>query len=230
MKIRSKLSNVLNYYRYRHNAHPTNFNWNWREKGHNRIALVNYLVAQKGGLDCNYLEIGCENNSLFDSVVSTRKTGVDPASGGTHRMTSDEFFDANSEKFDVVFVDGLHEYLQVRRDALNALNSINNGGWIAFHDFLPSNWKEHHVPRISKAWTGDCWKFAVELAKAEGIEFYIVNIDCGVGLMRKTAEQYSVPDLSNELIGAKFDRFVSEVKQLPIIEYTEAVSIVGSSD
>ena len=38
--------------------------------------------------------------------------GVDPLLGGTHRMTSDAFFAANADAFDLIFIDGLH---QVRR-------------------------------------------------------------------------------------------------------------------
>jgi predicted O-methyltransferase YrrM len=142
-------------------------------------------------------------------------------------MTSDDFFKDNTAKFDTVFIDGLHEYSQVRRDALNALEVINEGGWIAFHDFLPSTWKEQHVPRISKAWTGDCWKLAVELSRAQGIEFMIVKIDRGVGLMRKISKNYEVPDLSHELANAQFDRFVMEVDNLPIVDFKEAARIIG---
>lgn len=40
----------------------------------------------------------------FEVVV-----GVDPLLGGTHRMTSDAFFAANTEHFDLIFIDGLHQ-------------------------------------------------------------------------------------------------------------------------
>ena len=217
----------MQQFRYRHNASDKSFDWQWSEKGFNRIALVNRLVAQKGGLNANYLEIGCASNSLFDSVASLKKTGVDPVSGGTHRMTSDAFFDKNEEGFDVIFIDGLHEYKQVRRDALNAVNCLNQDGWIAFHDFLPSNWKEHHVPRINGAWTGDCWKLAVELSQAEGVDFKIVNIDHGVGLMRRTYSTLHVPDLSGELAHAGFDKFINAVDDLPICDFEEAMLLIG---
>jgi len=185
------------------------------------------MVSKTGGLASNYLEIGCHSNSLFDSVASLNKIGVDPVCGGTHRMTSDDFFKQNVMKFDSVFIDGLHEYHQVRRDAINALESINDGGWIAFHDLLPSNWKEHHMPRISDAWTGDCWKAAVELSQAQGVEFKIVEIDHGVGLMRKIENHFDVPDLSNQLSNAEFDKFVEVVEKLPIISFEEAIELIG---
>ena len=229
MGIRSKIVSKIREKQYSKYAHPTIFDWNWGSKGYNRIALVNYLVSKSGGHECKYLEIGCASNKLFDSVYSLQKIGVDPESGGTHRMTSDDFFDKTSQKaFDVIFIDGLHEYEQVRRDAINALNIINDDGWIAFHDFLPTNWKEQHIPRIQSAWTGDCWKLAIELSKAIGVDFYIVNIDCGVGLLRKSKKDFSVPDQSGELLKAKFNKFVEEVPNLPIVEYKEAIKIINS--
>ena len=40
-------------------------------------------------------------------------------------------------KFDVIFIDGLHEYEQCQRDCLNSMKFLNDGGIILFHDFLP---------------------------------------------------------------------------------------------
>ena len=215
--------------KYKHNAHPKKFNWGWESKGFNRIAVVNYLISISGGLSSRYLEIGCESNALFDSVVALNKVGIDPASGGTLRMTSDEFFSQNKEIFDVVFIDGLHEYEQVHRDAINALNSVNVGGYIAFHDFLPATWKEQHVPRVSRAWTGDCWKLAVQLAESSGVEFIILDIDHGVGVMKKTSDDWHVPNVTQELKSAEFDKFVSVVDELPILSFEEGMKKITAA-
>ena len=134
-------------------------------------------------------------------------------------MTSDEFFDSDNKIYDVIFIDGLHEYEQVHRDAINALNSIKIGGYIAFHDFLPSDWKEHHVPRISKSWTGDCWKLAVQLTDAKGIDFVLLDIDHGVGLIKKLSDNFWVPDVSDSLRSSEFDQFVDLVDKLPICSF-----------
>ena len=222
-----KLKRKQQEFKYRSHAHPKSIQWNWPEKGYNRIALVNHLIAITGGINANYLEIGCAENSLFDSVASLKKTGVDPVSGGTHRMTSDLFFQNNKHMFDVVFIDGLHDYQQVRRDTLHALKYLNDGGWVAFHNFLPSNGKEHHVPRISGAWTGDCWKRAVELNRATGIDFKIIEIDHGVGVIRKNSNATNIPDLSDELLHAEFDRFIAELGSLPLCSFDEAISFTN---
>ena len=44
---------------------------------------------------------------------------LDPAEGGTHRMTSDQFLAITKKKFNVVFIDGLHEYEQCQKDCIN---------------------------------------------------------------------------------------------------------------
>lgn len=215
-------------YKYREHAHPAVFDWDWEAVNYNRIALINYLVGLRGGLDCRYLEIGCAGNDLFDSVYSSHKIGVDPTRGGTHRTTSDEFFASNTEKFDVIFIDGLHEYEQVHNDAVNALTCLNDGGWIAFHDFLPRSWKEHHVPRLQAVWTGDCWKAAVELARSDQVDFRIFNIDFGVGLMRPKSAGARIVDLRDDLREKQFAYFVDVLEELPRVDWSDGLDWINS--
>tara|TARA_B110000483_G_scaffold218358_1_gene271608 strand:- start:279 stop:989 length:711 start_codon:yes stop_codon:yes gene_type:complete len=209
--------------KYKKNSHPKVFDFQWSKKGFNRISVVNHLISISGGLEAKYLEVGCQGNKLFDSVASLHKVGVDPETGGTHKMTSDKFFENNDKIFDVVFIDGLHTYEQVHRDAVNALNCIGVGGYIAFHDFLPKSWKEHHVPRINHSWTGDCWKLAIQLAEAKGLEFVIIDVDCGVGLLKKLSHDYNVPNVSDKLEVAEFEKFVSIFDKLPILSYESGI-------
>ena len=92
----------------------------WRSINCNRIALINAAITRVIKLknNCKYLEIGCDKNQTYDSIAlnSEDKTGVDPAAGGNTRITSDKFFEANNNKFDVIFIDGLHEYFQCQKD------------------------------------------------------------------------------------------------------------------
>lgn len=206
---------------YKAHASDTQFDWDWGTTHFNRIALVNSLIGETSSDSPRYLEIGCCDNALFDSVAIDNKIGVDPDKGGTHRMTSDEFFEQNSETFDIVFIDGLHEYEQVRRDAINSLACLAPGGFVAFHDFLPRTWKEHHVPRLQSAWTGDCWKSAYELSKTDGVDFKIVMIDHGVGILRKTKENPVVVDQREQLADKQFDFFAEIVDDLPLLDWSE---------
>eukprot|EP01034_Spumella_vulgaris_P005623 gene5623-7181_t len=95
-------------------------------------------------------------------------------------MTSDDFFAQNTEFFDVIFVDGLHEANQVFRDVTNALKWLNPGGAIVMHDCNPRSFaiqngaygEDKSIP-----WTGDTWKAAVTLRLIPDIEIVIVDID-----------------------------------------------------
>ena len=81
-----------------------------------RWDLIEYLIKKNNYR--NYLEIGCDQNQLFSKVIIDNKIGVDPVSGGNIRKTSDDFFKENVNKFDIVFIDGLHTYDQVKKDIL----------------------------------------------------------------------------------------------------------------
>jgi hypothetical protein len=197
------------------------FSWNWTQIRFNRVALVNLLVASK--LDGAYLEIGCQNNLLFDAVPLLDKVGVDPQSGGTHRAYSDDFFRTNRKCFDVVFIDGLHVYDQVRRDVINSIKFLKPGGWIAIHDMLPEDAVSEHVPNISLGvWCGDVWKVAFELAVTEGIDFKVVKIDAGIGVVRVTDPNAQLADLTHLLQGKRFEYLYQNIARLPLISWEEA--------
>lgn len=212
-----RLSNKYLMYRYRKSTCPLEFSFNWSNKP-NRIALVNLLVHDK--LDGDYLEIGCDTNALFDSVPLLRKIGVDPLQGGTLRIESDDFFKKNEILFDVIFIDGLHEYEQVRRDVVNSMRFLKPGGWVGLHDVLPRNWVEEHVPRIGEgSWSGDVWKVAFELASTEGIDFRILNIDRGVGVFRVVRPEVELSDKIAELKEVRFPYLYENIAELPVIDW-----------
>jgi len=77
----------------------------------NRKFIVQDIIDKKKYK--SYLEIGCFDDELFNVVKIEYKVGVDPVTGGTIRLTSDQFFNSNKENFDCVFIDGLHTYEQV---------------------------------------------------------------------------------------------------------------------
>lgn len=197
------------------------FDWQWETKRFNRIALINLLCNTK--IDGSYLEIGCQGNICFDAIPMMDKIGVDPESGGTHKMYSDDFFKNNQKKFDVIFIDGLHVYDQVHRDVVNSISALKPGGWIALHDMLPHDAVSEHVPNISKgAWYGDVWKVAFELVESTGIEFKVIKIDAGIGLLRLTSPTAQITDLSHILLEKRFEYFYNNINQLPLTEWDEA--------
>jgi len=83
----------------------------------------------------SYLEIGTFKDELFNEIICEKKVGVDPFSGGTIKKTSDEFFSSNDQKFDCIYIDGLHYYKQVKIDILNSISALNENGIILIDDY-----------------------------------------------------------------------------------------------
>jgi hypothetical protein len=219
--------------RYRHARCRGSFDYDWAAAHYDRKAVVNLLLATIP--DADYLEIGCADNALFDAVMARRKVGVDPRQGGTHRMTSDAFFATaregrgEGERFDVVFVDGLHLYEQVRRDLDGALSVLKPGGWIAFHDMLPRDWLEEHVPQIrTRGWTGDGWKVAFELLASPDMDFRLLAVDHGVLVAKPLTEGPRIPDLSSTLASERFSYLHRNFAQLPVVGFQEAADWIAS--
>lgn len=130
-----------------------------------------------------YLEIGCDKNQSFSHINIKHRVGVDPVEGGTHKMTSDEFFLNNKNKFDIIFIDGLHEYRQVFRDIQNSLKFLNNNGVILLHDCLPRTIWNQITPRINEDWNGDVWKAIVHCRTIKNIDTYTILADRGLGII-----------------------------------------------
>lgn len=176
----------------------------------------------------SYLEIGVSNNDVFNTIPLdlNNKIGVDPFSGGTHRTTSDIFFKTNKKKFDVIFIDGLHEYKQCQRDCINSLKFLKPNGIIIFHDFLPRNSMEASNPRKQKIWCGDIWKVAVEINNSPFKKFKIVNIDMGIGIF-KPQKKFKYKKLNN-LKNMNYNDFHNKYfKSLPIINSEEALNFIS---
>jgi hypothetical protein len=204
--------------KYKSHSYDREFDWKWSKYNINRIALINLLISKKN--DCSYLEIGCASNNLFDSVYIPDKTGVDPFKGGNVRKTSNDFFNNNKKLYDIIFIDGLHIYQQVRQDVINSIKFLKPNGWIVLHDMLPRNWIEHHVPNLSPGvWTGDVWKLGFELSLTKDIDFKIIKIDHGVGVFKLNKNNVTLFDLSKILNTAQFSYFYKNIRKLPIIDW-----------
>ena len=215
-KFIKKTSNQNNYFE---NYTDLIIDIDWKKSNFNRISLINKAVSKFQ--DCKYLEIGCDKNECFDSIMTKNKIGIDPVSGGSHRLTSDEFFSSNNDFFDVIFVDGLHTYEQCRKDVINSLKFLNLNGYIFIHDLIPRNWLEEHIPRLQTLWTGDVWKVGVELSQTEGINFNIVLADHGVGVIKKIDENTAYKDQYEELKNLRFKDY---------FKFTDMISFINPDE
>ena len=162
--------------------------------------IINFLIQRFDYK--SYLEIGCRDNTTFNRVKIERKVGVDPHKGGTIRKTSDEFFAANDELFDVIFIDGLHLDYQVLKDIDNSLQCLSPNGTIVVHDCKPIKQDEctdNIESSKSGCWNGTVWRAIIEAKKRTDIDVRVLDCDWGLGIIRakenvrplKLEKQYS---------------------------------------
>ena len=198
---------------------------------YNHLSYIIKSLSKFNLNTCKYLEIGVAKGNVFNIVPlpSMNKYGVDPNPNmaGNYRMTSDEFFQQNKAKFDVIFIDGLHSYEQCQRDCINSLKVINENGIIILHDFIPSDYIDEYVPRktYNWSWTGDVWKVAVELSKSKNMKFCISNCDKGTGIVKpmKNYEYIKIPELKNLRFKDFYETFY---KSLPIVDSEKAMKFI----
>jgi hypothetical protein len=158
-----------------------------------RTEIINGLIKKNNYT--SYLEIGVNTPAQpgynWVGVDVPVKHGVDPNVDTTYKMTSDEFFDNHiSQKYDIVFVDGLHLREQVYRDIVNSINNLNENGVIVVHDCNPVTEITQRRERASDAWHGDVWKAIVQLRMENPeLEIFTVNTDEGCGIIKKGSQE-----------------------------------------
>jgi len=85
-----------------------------------------------------------------------------------HSSDSTEYLKNCKEKFDIIFIDGDHSYEGVKKDYINSLPLLNNGGYIIFHDINSSA-----CPGVVGIWN--------EVKNQKCLEFINSNT-CGIGV------------------------------------------------
>jgi hypothetical protein len=203
-----------------------------------RTTIINHLAKKINAK--TYLEIGVRDHTQnFDKITVQHKVGVDPDTerkcdrDPTYKITSDQFFLTNNETFDLIFVDGLHEALQVERDILNSLDFLNEGGFIVCHDMNPiiyerqllledSKRREYAMREKEKGnpeygwWNGDCWKAFVKLKiYRDDLIMNTIDVDQGVGIIQRGTQNK---------IKAKFRDLTFDKLEKNRIEWLELIS------
>jgi hypothetical protein len=181
-----------------------------------RTDIINFLISKYNYK--SYLEIGIGDGANYNLITCDYKTNVDPCfdsfdsqdlSHVKNKVTSDEFFDTNTETFDIIFIDGLHVYEQVYKDIQNSLKFLNEGGSIICHDMLPPTaWHQRPANEYQGGeWNGDCWKAVARLrVESDDLEIYTINSDWGVSVIRKGNNLKYPKDLDIVLDYSFFER------------------------
>jgi hypothetical protein len=136
-----------------------------------------------------YLEIGVSRGATFHALDFERQVAVDPRfrfdpaehaapNRIYHETTSDSYFTriaGPDERFDLIFIDGLHTFEQTLRDLVCALAALDDGGALLIDDVLPNDvysalrdQKEAVQARAAaggkgKSWHGDVYKVVFAL-------------------------------------------------------------------
>ena len=161
--------------------------------------IINILIKKNNYK--SYLEVGTQDpNSNFNKIEIENKVSVDPFPRGevTFVGTSYEYFQSilENEKFDIIFIDGLHHDDQVLRDIENSLNHLSDSGIIVCHDCLPTS--EHMQERNDHGgvWLGDVWKAIAKLrVERIDLDIKVVDTDLGCGLIKSGT---NIPYITNE--------------------------------
>jgi predicted O-methyltransferase YrrM/tetratricopeptide (TPR) repeat protein len=198
-----------------------------------RTDIINFLIEKTKSK--KYLEIGVSKGDNISNIICDYKVGVDPNedSPATFHLTSDEFFKQNKEKFDIIFIDGLHEYNQVLTDILNSLDILNVGGYIICHDMNPTKEEYQRPYPVVDTWNGDSWKAFVHLRKERNdLEMFVVDTDHGCGVIRKGIQ--NLVEKKEDLVYENLERNreewlnlikVSDFKKL--FEYESSIPMIG---
>lgn len=174
----------------------------------------------------SYLEIGLQDGNCRDKInlPNSKKITVDPSTHSnnpTYLMTSDQFFDLNKEKFDIIFIDGLHEAAQVYKDITNSLKILNTNGTIVCHDMIPENENTSKVPRITEIWMGDCWKAWFKfLSTREDLEMFLIDTDAGIGVIRSGFQKIN-KNLDKSFEDMDWNFFLENIKNINKLSINE---------
>ena len=141
-----------------------------------RYDLIQKLIDQRWYK--SYLEIWVSNGDTFTKIKCDRKLWVDPVAQveWVVEKMSDDFFNSNTEMFDIVFIDWLHTFEQSLKDLINASRCLNEWGIIIMHDCLP--WNEDMASPVSNggAWNWDVYKTVIRVYN-EWFDIFVIDTD-----------------------------------------------------
>jgi glycosyltransferase involved in cell wall biosynthesis len=190
----------------------------YNTKLNDRHSVINSVSTP----DNKYLEIGVETGFTFNNTHFIDKTGVDPSptfkSEQLVEKTADEFFESleTDIKYDIVFIDGMHQSEYVLNDLNNSIFCLNKNGKIIIDDIIPLNVDEqlkiplkhtyeNGILKTLIPWTGDVWKvlFHVLTFYSEYITFeYYYNLNYRGIAVLQIKEKFNIPNTDIEQINS----------------------------
>ena len=185
--------------------------------------LINDLIS-----DLNYksyLELGVSVGESWKLISCENKIGVDNNINvanefvGVVHSTTDDYFLNNKDKFDLIYIDALHEKNQVYKDFKNSFDALNDSGVIIFHDINPFDISQTYFNS-----SGDVFELWIELSKTYKV--YTMIIELGesfdsVGIFIKSENHkfidIEVKDYTYQFFSENRDKFISYLNYEEII-------------
>lgn len=149
--------------------------------------------------ETTYLEIGVSEGFTLEKVRASKIFAVDPNPKFDYKSlpnnvkffksSSDEFFDNlnKDQKFNLIFLDGLHHADFLFRDFLNALRHLAIKGWILIDDIIPCDSVSALIPEelslkirnqlnlSGQPWHGDVFQILTLIQRFQELfEWYII--------------------------------------------------------
>ncbi len=171
--------------------------------------VINHIIKTRGYT--SYLEIGAHEGHTFNNIECSDKECIDPIiyfNGVTHNMTSDEFFETNSKKYDIIFVDGFHLDEQVSRDINNSLKHLSRDGVVICHDCIPP-----YIEWTTKFYCGDGFKSIVRKSREDNnLNMKLINCDVGFCLIDTKYPEYR--DILDESVGMDYVSYMENFSRI----------------
>lgn len=193
--------------------------------GFGRIETMNFIIEKRGYQ--SYLEIGCRTDECFVQIRCARKVGVDPLSGGTLRTTSDEFFASDTSLFDLIFIDGDHNYPQVLRDIQGALEHLAPGGLITMHDCWPPTLIHENHDLCGTVWRAFARTRERPDVDAAILEMPADPVGLGIVMARANSDQIAIrKDLAALTYGDMLAHERDWMRKMPIVEALRFAGVI----
>ncbi|MEZ0471430.1 class I SAM-dependent methyltransferase [Luteimonas salinilitoris] len=202
-----------------------------------------------------YLEIGVNRGETFHDVIAHEKVAVDPkflfdvdrarttVQGATyHEVTSDEYFGSivrPEERFDVIYLDGLHTSEQTLRDFMSAILFLREDGVILIDDVRPPTYVASLPNRKNffkvrqflgsdkKSWMGDVYRLVYFIETfAQQFAYRIIADNHGQAVIWRKPRKI-VPHRTISDVGCKtFEDMVIEEDTFPRMPFGEIVALI----
>jgi len=174
-----------------------------------RWEIINKLI-QKHNYK-SYLEIGTQHGECFKQVNCEHKVCVDICKVFeqlTYEMSSDDYFKKFNDKFDIIFVDGLHTEEQTIKDIASSLVALNEGGTIVAHDCLPDTVEATASHFCGTSYMAPIW-YRTSIAN---ITVQVVDTDTGCAIIRRGENKLYTKALYDE--AKTFEYYNANKKEL----------------